>query len=246
MPLEYEAGEAAATSEASTDTVTTETTETVTDDKVVTDDAVMSLTDDDDGATDQDGSADDEAMSLTDDTDDKTSTDEEKDDDKTDDKADDKEGEDDEPIAYEDFDLPENVDTGMLEATTALFAKHKLSQEAAQEIISAYSEQIEAGLKTQQEAVADLHKQWAQDMKTDREFGGDNFAATAAGAKGVFKKYADEEMVTLMRETGLNKHPAILKTFAKISRDVLEDEVSDDPAISSNRSIVDDWYKPKK
>lgn len=194
----------------------------------------------DQGSNDEGGpeGSDDEGMSLTDENDDNSSSD----DDEDGDENNDDEGEE-EPVTYEDFDLPENVDQGMLEATTAVFAKHKLSQEVAQDIISEYAKQIELGQQAQADAIAEVHKEWAKELKSDREFGGDKFAATAKSAKGAFSKYADDDMVQLMKDTGLNKHPAILRTFAKIGRDVLEDEISDDPAITKQRSIVDDWYK---
>ncbi|MDO5531060.1 hypothetical protein [Sutterella sp.] len=66
--------------------------------------------------------------------------------------------------------------------------------------------------------------------KADPEMGGANWAATKQAAGKALGQFADSETIALLKATGLNCHPGVIRMFKKIS-----DAVSDDAIVRGDR-----------
>ena len=102
-----------------------------------------------------------------------------------------------------------------------------LTQEGAQALLTKVGPVIQA---QQMAKLAEFYKDiggmpdtWADQLKADKEIGGDNLAANMAiGVKA--RDLGGPEFVKLLDKTGLGNHPALVKTFIKIGRSLSEDK----------------------
>lgn len=125
------------------------------------------------------------------------------------------------PEAYT-FTLPEGtVLSNDVVGALSEFAKvGKLTQEQAQahveKLASAYDAQV-------QEQLSDMKKAWAEQARSDKEMGGDKFEQSMATAKQALGKFGSPELVKFLEESGLDAHPAMIKTFWQIGKLISED-----------------------
>jgi hypothetical protein len=123
----------------------------------------------------------------------------------------------------QDFTMPEGVTldvelTGELKA----FAKeHGLKQEAAQKVADLGAKL----LQKQQDAFVEVRNQWAEQAKTDKEYGGEKFNENLAAANQALGQFATPEFVKFLQESGLGNHPEMLRTWHRISKAVSEDKL---------------------
>ena len=131
------------------------------------------------------------------------------------------------PEAYADFTFPEGVeiDKAQLEAAKAQFKEAGYSQEQAQKAIDLHIK----GMQEQQEIFLQERKNWVNEIKADKEFGGDKFDTTVKGAQLALRKFdADGKMVELLETSGFGDHPGVIKFLARIHAAMGEDKVFDD------------------
>jgi hypothetical protein len=100
--------------------------------------------------------------------------------------------------------------------------KAGLTQDQAKHVIDSYIE-----LERQQMSQAELSQRqeqqaWVESLK--KEFG-TAFDKQVEIAKRGVKAFGDESLTNLLNETGLGDHPAVVKMFAKIGRELLEDKI---------------------
>lgn len=124
------------------------------------------------------------------------------------------------PETYE-FKLPEGMTLD--EARSAEFStvakSLKLTQEQAQQLVDLDVKRAQA----QQAAHADTVKAWADELKADKEYGGDNLPATTAACKKVMDTFASPALREYLDATGLGNHPELVKFVAKIGKGLSED-----------------------
>lgn len=65
---------------------------------------------------------------------------------------------------------------------------------------------------------------WANEARTDPDFGGDKFDENRGYANKAFKMFGAPNLGVIINEWGLGNHPAILKTFAAVGRAMSEDK----------------------
>jgi hypothetical protein len=128
---------------------------------------------------------------------------------------------DDKPTDYEPFQLPEGVtaDEELLGEFKATAKKLGLSQEGAQELASL---QAKAFAK-QQEAMATTRSQWAEQSKTDKEFGGEALQENLGVAKKALEAFASPDLRKLLNESGLGNHPEVIRHFVRVGKAISED-----------------------
>lgn len=126
-----------------------------------------------------------------------------------------------------DFTLPEGFTANEeLAGELKVLAKENgLSKEVAQKF-------ADLGVKMQQqqaEAWQTQVDQWAEQVKTDKELGGEKFDENISLAKQALDKFGGQELKDLLQSTGFGNHPAIVKAFYNIGK-----SVSDDTLVVSN------------
>jgi hypothetical protein len=125
------------------------------------------------------------------------------------------------PTDYEPFQLPEGVtaDEELLGEFKATAKELGLSQEGAQKLASL---QVKAFAK-QQEAMATTRTQWAEQSKTDKEFGGEALQENLGVAKKALDAFASPDLRKLLNESGLGNHPEVIRHFVRVGKAISED-----------------------
>ncbi len=132
---------------------------------------------------------------------------------------------------YSGVELPENYcyDNELLDEFNELAGKYNLSQKSANELMSMAVKLTQLTGTNFSQTMAEQQRQKIEDYKTalitDREIGGANFNKTMRTANIAYTQFADDEVQTLLQETGLNCHPKVVKMFYEIGRKMQNDNV---------------------
>lgn len=102
-----------------------------------------------------------------------------------------------------------------------------LPQEAAQQIL----DQVAPALQAQSmQAVSSFYKDigglpetWADQVRADKEIGGDKFADTMSLAAKARDAFGSAELLAVLNKTGLGDHPALIRAFARVGKAISED-----------------------
>lgn len=123
-----------------------------------------------------------------------------------------------------DLKLPENsLLTPEAVEKISLYAKEKgLSQEEAQALVERENSAVSSYAERQKQEYAEHAATWVETIKADKEIGGEQFNKSIEMAKRVVDKYADPEFKRVLNETGLGNHPELVRTFARIGRQMSE------------------------
>lgn len=119
------------------------------------------------------------------------------------------------------FDLPEGValdEQGVTEFK-ALAKELKLPAESAKKLADLAATRARA----QHEAHAALVTGWAEQVKTDKDIGGDKLAENLAVAKKAIDQFGSPELKDLLNSTGLGNHPEVVKLAWRIGKAISED-----------------------
>lgn len=68
-----------------------------------------------------------------------------------------------------------------------------------------------------------LVESWAEQVKTDKEIGGDKLEENLAVARKARDAFGSDELKALLDSTGVGNHPAVVKFFVKVGKAVSED-----------------------
>jgi hypothetical protein len=136
------------------------------------------------------------------------------------------------PITYSDFILPEGMVLSgkQLETASSTFAKHGLSQEAAQELldthVAALQSYAESSFANQHKAFSDMRKGWRDQVLADEQLGGSGHqTAMKAVARARDMLVPDTERPVFdefLRVTGAGDHPVFLRLLHAASRRLAE------------------------
>ena len=127
------------------------------------------------------------------------------------------------PESYAEFSIPAEVDWDDSGKTAfADFAKSQnLSQEAAQSLINAMAPAMQ---QRQADAIAQVQTMWADQSKTDKEFGGAQLKDNLVIANKALDQFGTPELVSLLKETGLANHPEMVRAFYRAGKAISEDK----------------------
>jgi hypothetical protein len=142
-----------------------------------------------------------------------------------------------EPVEYEftapeGFDLSEETQTrldGFKEAAASL----GLSQEQFQGVIDYNLESGQQAQAIMADAYIKRIESWGEEVKADKELGGDNLQANLGAIKKVTDAYSDDSFVALIKAPsadnpeglGLGSHPAFLRFLHRVSKSLTEAEI---------------------
>lgn len=132
------------------------------------------------------------------------------------------------PEKYE-FQAPEGVqfDAEILGKYSEVAKSLNLTQDAAQKVLSEVVPAMQAqSMKALSEFYKDiggLPETWADQVKADKEIGGDKLNDTLAAAAKARDAFGGPELVKLLDKTGLGNNPTLIRAFAKIGKAISED-----------------------
>lgn len=131
------------------------------------------------------------------------------------------------PEQYADFKLPDGVEPdGELTTEFKGIAKELgLSQEEAQKVSDVGSKMMQKLATRQQEIGQQLRETWDTASKTDKEFGGDAYKANLQVAEKALNSFGTPELFKLLDESGLRKHPEIIRMFVRAGKAISDDRI---------------------
>jgi hypothetical protein len=148
------------------------------------------------------------------------------------------------PAEYADFTAPDGItyDAAVMGDFKTLAKDLKLTQEQAQQVADLGAKLSQNTQAKQAEAVQAEIAKWANDSKTDKEFGGDALAENLAGAKLALEKFGSPELKTMLNESGLGNHPEVIRLLHRVNKAVSEDTVLRGQASKSEQSMAQRMY----
>lgn len=134
-----------------------------------------------------------------------------------------KEGED---QPYE-FKLPEGVeiDKDALAHFEPVLKEQKVSPEHAQKLVDAYTKLRQAEAAKHDADWKAQQQKWAEEIKADNTFGGQNFDANVQGAQALMRQFGDPELADYLDRTGLGAYPPLVRFMMKLGRAAAEDTI---------------------
>jgi hypothetical protein len=75
----------------------------------------------------------------------------------------------------------------------------------------------------QAEAHAQLVETWTEQVKTDKEIGGDKLDQNLGIARKAIDTFGSPELKALLNSTGLGNHPEVVKLAFKVGKAISED-----------------------
>lgn len=124
------------------------------------------------------------------------------------------------PEAYE-FNIPEGFELDeTLQEEFSAYAKEK---GFSQEDVNKQLEFAERMLTRQTEIHRDQVEAWAEEVRKDKELGGDKLKETQTVARGAIEKFGTPELKALLDSTGLGNHPELVKFAYRVGKQISED-----------------------
>ena len=124
------------------------------------------------------------------------------------------------PDAY-DLKMPEGVelDPAAAEEFTAIAKDLKLDQSSAQKLADVAAKQAQR----QAESHAKLVESWVEQVKADKEIGGDKFDENLGIAKKALDTFGTPELKDVLHASGLGNHPEVIRAFYKAGKAISDD-----------------------
>lgn len=153
------------------------------------------------------------------------------------------------PEAYEPFAMPEGIelDQDSFDRFTAMAKEHGMPQEIAQQYADFGAELV---MKAQEGTVETLSDQWTEtlskwvdEIKTDKELGGDKLPETLSVARKAIATFGSDELVKTLEETGMTNNPALLRFAYNIGKALSDDKFhSGNASHGGSKSLGDILY----
>jgi hypothetical protein len=154
--------------------------------------------------------------------------------------------------------MPEGVtvDAKALESFSPVLKGLNLSQDQAQQLVTAYATQMQTQatdfakqlqdpvFATQQAGLMlNGHRDaWATAVKADTEIGGANFDANVQTAQRAVARFGTPELKALLETTGLGNHPALVKMFVAVGKQIREDNPTYGTGGTARKSNAEIFY----
>lgn len=129
------------------------------------------------------------------------------------------------PEKYE-LKLPENslLSKEVINDISAYAKAEKLTNAQAQKLLERESTAVNNYHSKLREDMQSQTQNWFEDVKNDKELGGQNFNQTAELAKRVMDQFGDDQLKKELNETGLGNHPGLIRLLVKIGKNMSEDK----------------------
>lgn len=126
-----------------------------------------------------------------------------------------------EPIKY-DFKLPENIklDDAQTNKFSEIAGKHRVSPEAAQEILDLYVGEVQRLASSEADVWARTNESWVNAVRADPEIGGNRMETVLTSVQGMIERFGGkpEEKASLRQAftfTGAGNHPDIIRFLSR-------------------------------
>ena len=150
------------------------------------------------------------------------------------------------PESYGDFEIPEGavVHPELMAEFKQTMADEGFSKEAAQKVINLRAKQ----LQMEGEAWKKVRQDWVQELKTDKDFGGEKFDQTCTGARMALRQFdPDGSALKALQASNYDNCPAIVRMLSRVHAALGEDGVHTGKETDNTKTIPlhDRLWKPE-
>ena len=126
-----------------------------------------------------------------------------------------------------DLKMPEGSPLGSdaIEKIVSLSKERGLSNEQAQAVLERESEAVSSFAANQKEQYEQRASAWVDEVKNDKEIGGEKFNENIAHAQRVLKRFGNDALTKVLNETGLGNYPELVRFCTKIGKAMSEDKL---------------------
>lgn len=139
------------------------------------------------------------------------------------------------------------IDESVLEEVISLAKEQGLSKEQAQKILDSQSSLVS---DYHNKVVNDFNDQvvtWGNQIKADKELGGENLTKNVELAKLAVETFAGKEFLQELDQTGYGNHPKLFKLLVGIGRELkAKDTVHSNNFSNEAKSFADKFYPSTK
>lgn len=131
-----------------------------------------------------------------------------------------------EKAAAYDLKAPEGVelDKESIKAYADIAKEAAVTSEQAQKLLDWYAKTSQEKGNAQMKVWEDTNKQWVDQAKTDKEYGGIKFDTSIKTAKAALAKFGNSEFTEALKLTGMGNHPEMVRFLVKVSSAIAEDK----------------------
>jgi len=155
-----------------------------------------------------------------------------------------KESEDLEETAQYKLELSENslMDNSFLEEIESFLVENNISEDVAKGMLNKQEEVLAKWVESKTEAIEAEKDQWRDQVVNDKVMGGDNLKTTVENAKRVVGKYASEDFVNMLRETGYGDNPEFVRFVSAIGAAMSDDTLVSGKEFGGEKRTEDYFY----
>lgn len=131
------------------------------------------------------------------------------------------------PEQYEAFKMPEGaaLDSEIMGEFSAAAKEFGLTQEQAQRLADIGGKSALKSKGALDTALSKARTEWAEQSKTDKEFGGEKFDENLATANLALSTYGTPALKSFLDDSGLGNHPEMLRWAFKVGKSVSADKI---------------------
>jgi hypothetical protein len=129
------------------------------------------------------------------------------------------------PVEYGEFAIPEGAtyDPEIGAEFTAAAKELGLSKDQAQGLVDLGAKMQTQMLAAQAAHIETVSAQWADEARSDKEIGGENFEANLSIAKLALDHVASPALIEQLNTTGLGNHPDMIRALYRMGKLLKED-----------------------
>lgn len=149
------------------------------------------------------------------------------------------------PETYEAFKLPEgmSINEDIMGEFSQLAKGANLPQDKAQSLVELGAKMANGFESAAQESLTNLKAQFATDLANDKALGGEQLDANLAVAQRAINTYGSDELKSMLSESGLGKHPELVRFFHAVGQTISEDSNVDSGASEGGvKSLAERMY----
>ena len=118
------------------------------------------------------------------------------------------------------------VDKAFTDEIAAYAKEHKLDPKHAQKTADFAVKFAEDMAERYTNQVVELRNQWANEVRADKELGGDKLPEVLAGANKVLAEFGSAELIKVLKDSGLGNHPEVVRVFHNVHKLISQDSVA--------------------
>jgi len=131
------------------------------------------------------------------------------------------------PADYSTLKLPDGskLDAKRVEDVSAWAKAKNIAPDVAQEILNREHEAVSTIEAARAAEIEKVKETWLNELKADKEIGGDKLNQHVEPAKRLVDKFGSESFKKTLDETGLGNHPELVRFLSGIAKAVGEDKL---------------------